>query len=68
MIDERPAMELKTTDQTIEAARKVKEQSDRLGLLFAALHQLPQTDEFMPPRDDAPNASSFGGVSSFTSD
>lgn len=44
---------------TGEITLKPKPAPDALEAFFAELKALPQTDEFIPPRDDAPRPSPF---------
>lgn len=44
---------------TGEITLKPKPAPDALKAFFAELKALPQTDEFIPPRDDAPRPSPF---------
>jgi hypothetical protein len=47
-------MEIQKASQPTGVEPKAPELNDPLELLFAALQQLPQTDEFIPPRDLPP--------------
>ena len=46
-------------ESTGEITLKPKPAPDALEAFFAELKALPTTDEFMPPRDDAPRPSPF---------
>ena len=48
-------------ESTGEITLKPKPAPDALEAFFAELKALPPTDEFMPPRDDAPRPSPFEG-------
>jgi antitoxin VapB len=46
-------------ESTGEITLKPKPAPDALEAFFVELKALPQTDEFIPPRDDAPRPSPF---------
>ena len=46
-------MEIQNTGKPNDEQLKSSERMDSLELLFSALRQLPLTDEFIPPREEA---------------
>lgn len=48
-------------ERTGEITLKPKPEPDALAAFLAALQSMPATDEFLPPRDDAPRANPLDG-------